>query len=196
MALPVRRERVRWIWPVSWALAGLVLVALGLMPARWWDALWPSGRLRARQEARAVPPPLVLLELDVAPPPPVIVAVEDPPRGDPEPPPPDARWWTQAWTLRVDADLGRGLPAAADTLFMTPLRELWGAGATVERIIAEPDSVVEARLWQLVSEQRLARNDVAGIFAALAKARAYVDLKRREAAMYGEFGPDQIRVPE
>lgn len=191
---PHRSRNPRWLWPVSCSLAATVLLALVAMPAGWWDALWPDGRLRHRDAGRADRAPLQLLSVAVVPArPPVRVA-------DPadDPPPPtrwrDARWWDEAWNARIEPLASP--PALPDTLPPTPLRLLWGEQATVEFILGQPDSVVARRLWRLVQTEQLGRDDLDGMFSAIAKARSYADMKRREAAMFDEPGAEQIRVPD
>jgi len=190
------RHRSQPIWLASWGFTLGLLVVLLLLPSSWWDAIWPDGRLRGRADDARPDHEFELIELAVRRPPPVVEAVAERPH---QPPPPallpEAEWWSQAWNVRIDADLGRRV-ALPDSLLPVPLVDLWGAQATVELIMATPDSVVNARLWELVSEEQLGRNDLSGLYSTIAKARAYVDMKRREAAMFNEFGSDQIRVPD
>jgi len=187
--------RPRWIWPAT-AAGTLLLLGLALLvPEAWWYLLVPDRPLRALHTAG----PEITFEganVEVIAPPPVIETLPADERTAPLPPPPEPDWWTDAWNVRIDADLGRRAPALPDSLIPAPLRELIGAQATVALILAAPDSVVEARLWQLVEEERLGRNDLDGLFAAIARARAYADLKSREAAMYDEFIFETVPVPK
>lgn len=192
---PTQRPRPAWL--LSWSITLGLLLGLVLLPEHVWESIWPDGRLRPGLAHRAHDHVFELVELSVVlPAPPVIEAVPElPERPDHPAPRVEAAWWTQAWDVRIDTDLGRA-PSLPDSLLPAPLAELWGAQATVDLILATPDSVVEARLWQLVNEQQLARNDLSGLFSAIAKARSYVDMKRREASMFDEFGADQIRTPD
>ncbi len=191
------RDHPRWLWPLSWLLCGLALACLIIMPARWWDAIWPAGRLRSRDAGRPSLAVLRLVDVEVIAPPADVTVVPDPPeQAEPPPPSREPDWWSRAWEVRVARDLVRDPVGPPDTLALAPLLELWGAGASVELILAQPDSVVDARLWQLVNEDALSRNDLSGLYSAIARGRAYVDMKRREAAMFDEFGRDQIRVPD
>ena len=191
----LHQPRPRWIWPSAWLTAVVLLVLTSLTPEAWWWLLLPA------RDLTGAPPPTFnpvfeLVELDVvAPPPVVVIDVEeinvpaDEPHLDPD-------WWNQAWNARIDADLGRRLAAQPDSLVFQPLLDIWGAQATVELILAQPDSVVQARIWRLVQTEALTRDDADGMFAAIARARAYADMKSREAAMYDEFIDETVPVPK
>jgi hypothetical protein len=189
--------RSRWTWLVSWATSAAILALLVAMPAAWWDAIWPDGVLRDHDQARRPARELALVEVEILRPrPPLRIEPESRPRPRRDPLPPDPAWWTQGWNRRIASDFSAPPTVVPDSLVPRPLIDLWGAQATVDLILAAPDSAVQARLWQLVEEEQLARDDLSGLFSAIAKARSFVDLKRREAAMYGEFGPEIVRVPE
>ncbi len=179
-------DRPRWVWPAS-LLATLVLGILALfVPEAWWWLLVPDKTLRA--PAREITPAAFeLVELEIRRPPPVIETASGDAVVSEEPVFVDTDWWNRAWEYRIEADLSRAGTAIPDTLLPAALLEIYGAGATLDLILASPDSVVEARLWQLVQEDELRRDDLDGVFAAIAKARAFADLKAREAAMYDEF---------
>jgi hypothetical protein len=194
MAMPAHltTRQPAWTWPASLGGAVLVLLLLAAVPLSWWRALAFGPSLRER----AAPAPvsdLRLLELPaVAPPPPVAAApAQDPPPRDL--PDQDAAWWRQAWDGRLAADL-RPLRALPDSLLPPALVAVWGVRPTVELILATPDSAVAARLWRLVESERLTRDDLDGLFTAIARARAFQDLKSREAAMYGEFRFETVPV--
>lgn len=183
-------------WLASWLLTAGVLLALMSMPSAWWDAIWPDGRLvhNSGTTAATASFELVDVEVDV---PRVEVVVDRQVVDREEPAPgPEPDWWTGAWNMRV-----AGLPeqlqrARRDTSPAAPLAVLRDARPVVASLLAQPDSTVEARLWQLVVEEQLGRRDWNGFYSAVAKARAYLDMKRREAAMFNEFGADQVRVPD
>lgn len=182
-------------WLASWLLTGAVLLALILMPAAWWEAIWPDGRLRERHGQAPAGPAFELVDLETVAPPPVVLVVDEVTAARPEAlPPPDPAWWTRAWDVRLSR--GRDLVDRAAAAPPGPLDVLRQATPTVASLLARPDSTIEARLWQLVLEQELGRSDWNGWYTAVARGRAYVDMKRREAAMFDEFGLDQIRVPD
>jgi hypothetical protein len=188
-----RWTRPRPAWARAWVLTAAVLAAIWLAPTSWWERLWPDGRLRG-VGAPAPAPPLVIQRVEIVTPPAVVepVPADQPeaPRPEPEP-----RWWTDAWNARIVADRASQRAAAADSLLPGPLRDLFGAQATVAMILATPDSVVTARVWRLVQQEQLSASDADGIFEAIARARAYADLRSREAAMFDEFLHETVPVP-
>lgn len=182
-------------WLASWLLTAALLAALISLPSTWWDAIWPDGRLADHDGTMAAAASFELVEVEVVIPRVEVVERQVVDRQEPTPrPEPD--WWTGAWNVRV-----AGLPeqlqrARQDTSPAAPLAVLRDANAAVATLLARPDSTIDARLWQLVTEEQLGRRDWNGFYAAVAKARAYLDLKQREAAMFNEFGADQVRVPD
>ncbi len=162
------------------------------VPESWWWLLIPDGR-PAGEPGPSLTPALELVDIEIRRPPPPVVRVPDdtPPRRTQEATV-DAAWWTDAWNIRISADLAA--PAARDTVLSRPVLDLLAAGPSVDAILARPDTVIEARLWQLVQEHTLARDDARGIFTAIAKARAYADMKSREAAMFDEFALETVPV--
>jgi len=189
----VSRDRPRWTWPVAWSLALASLVLVALLPQRWWNAVWPDGRLAARATE---PPPAAFELVELAPgrPPSPIESDESPPTAPTPPRAPEAAWWEVGFRARIVADFAAP-PVLPDSLLPRPLLELWGARATTELILAAPDSAVHAQLWWLVQEERLAASDLGGLFTAIARARAYADLRSREAAMFDEFLNETVPVP-
>ena len=190
------RDRSCWTWPAAWSAAAVLLLAALLVPEAWWWLLVPDrdlGRGRAREPAKG----LELLDLEILRTPPEIVVSPDPRREDrPAPEPPlDPAWWTRAWNTRIVADLTTSPRALPDSLVPRPLLDILGARGTIELVLARPDSSVRAQLWLLVQEEKLACQDLDGLFSAIAKARAYADLKSREAAMYDEFLLETVPVP-
>jgi hypothetical protein len=188
MSLHRFHRRPTWVWPTAWLAAGLLLVAATLVPEAWWWLLIPDRDARAPATA-ALDDAMELVELDVMPPPPPVEAAPDPPP-DAGPPPEvllDQDWWHRAWNLRIADDVAPRRPTLPDSLVPLPLLALYGASASVDLILSQPDSVVQARLWWLVQEEQLTLDDLDGVFSAIAKARAFVDLKSREAAMFDEF---------
>lgn len=183
-------------WLASWLLTAVILLALISLPSTWWDAIWPDGRLADHAGSTAAVASLELVEVEVVVPRVEVVVdrqvvdrQESASRSEPD-------WWTGAWNVRV-----AGLPeqlqrARQDTSPAAPLAVLRDANPAVATLLARPDSTVDARLWQLVTEEQLGRRDWNGFYTAVAKARAYLDMKRREAAMFNEFGADQVRVPD
>jgi hypothetical protein len=105
---------------------------------------------------------------------------------------PEPAWWTRALDQRVIADLQAQAPN--DTL---PWEAVGAAGlpTTLEIVLAVPDSLVAARLWELKQEDEVGCADPFGYFRAVSRARAGQDLKSREAAMFGEFNNETIVVP-
>ena len=186
---PIQRPRPAWL--LSWLITVGLLAALVLLPEAAWEAIWPDGRLRSRDGDEHAGHVFELVEVSVVRPlPPVVETIPDPPDDQRRParPEPEAAWWTQAWDVRIDADLGRAL-VLPDSLVPAPLVEIWGAQATLDLILATPDSLLEAQLWQLVNEQQLGRNDLSGLYSAIAKARSYVDMKRRGPACSTSSAP-------
>ena len=192
--LPHRRPD--WIWPSAWFAVGLLVVLATLVPEAWWWLLIPDRDL-TDSSSPIFGPAFELVDLEVAPPPPVVVVV-DLERAEPLASVPhlDPDWWNHAWNVRIDADLGRRSAALPDSLLPQPLLDIWGAQATVALILAQPDCVVQARIWRLVQAEELTRNDADGMFSAIAKARSYADMKSREAAMYDEFIFETVPVPK
>jgi len=175
----------------------LLLWLATLVPASWWALLVPDQPLRATVAA-GPEVDFMIEDLEVGPAPP---AIEIAGAGE-EPAPParhlDPDWWTRAWNARIVFDrlpAPAPAPALPDTLVPPVLVGLLGLEASREFILAAADSVVEARLWQLVQEERLRLTDLDGLFTAIARARAYADMKSREAAMYGEFMFETVPVP-
>src|SRR6056297_624636 len=126
------RTEPRWRWAAAWVAALAMLLGLTLLPRPWWEAIWPRGRLRP-EVAAVRPPRTVLTRPDST----VPIAAG---------PVADSAWWVRAWQARVAADFSPPVPALPDSLIPTPLRDLWGARAAVDLILATPDSVVRARL--------------------------------------------------
>ena len=179
-------------WPLAWSLAAVWLLLMLAVPESWWWLLIPD---RPAAGADAAPRLTVLELVDIEirrPPPPVVRVPDDAPPPRAPAPPADAAWWTDAWNVRIAADLAA--PAAGDTVLTRPVLDLLAAGPTIDAILARPDSLIEARLWQLVQEHQLARNDARGIYTAIAKARAFADMKSREAAMFDEFARETVPV--
>lgn len=186
----------RWAWPAAWVGVLLLLTGATLVPETWWWLLVPD-RYRGREAELAAPAALELLELEVLPPPPPIAIAPDDARREPPAPAPhlDPDWWTRGWNARIVPDLAPARPELPDSLLPRPLLDILGAQATLDLVLAQPDSVVQARIWWLTQEEQLSRDDLDGLFGAIAKARAYADLKSREAAMYDEFINETVPVP-
>jgi hypothetical protein len=193
-ALSVSR-RPAWVWPASCSGALLALLLLLLVPAPWWRALWSLQSLRALPARERAADFVVLDVPPVRPPPPIAAAPDesDSPAALERLWQRDPDWWEAAWRGRLIVDQ-RPAPSVSDTLLPAPLLALLGSRAAVELVLAMPDSAVTARLWWLVQQERLTYNDLDGIFTAIARARAYADLKSREAAMYGEFMFETVPV--
>ena len=125
---------------------------------------------------------------------PAVVLAEDPPPvevilgviGRPEP-----DWWRQALDGRVAQDF---VPVVPDTAPWASLGEP-GLPATLELILATPDSATEHRLWELQREDDVDLSPLRWFFDAVARGRAYADLKSREAAMYDEGVHSTVTVP-
>jgi hypothetical protein len=189
------RPRPRWTWPLAWSLAALVVALALAIPESWWWLLVPDRPILVTRAAGPAPA-LRLLELEVITPPPVIEAAPERPQDRPRPEPPlDPDWWTRGWNARIVGDLPATGPALPDSLLPRPLLELLGARAALDLVLSQPDSVVQAQLWWLVEEERLARDDLDGLFTAVARARSYADKMSREAAMYDEFLLETVPVP-
>lgn len=113
--LPPRR--CPWTWPASLAGAVCLLLVLLLLPASWWDRLWPGRLPAASREAGATRASLRLVELIVQPPADIAPRLES--AIEPEPEPPLADWWQTAW-LSGDRDVALGVRrlvlAAPDSL--------------------------------------------------------------------------------
>ncbi len=184
----------RWTWPVAWSTAALLVLAALLVPESWWWLLVPDRDL-GRHAASEVPTVLELMDLEIQFPPPEVVVTPEPDtlkRPEPEPHV-DPDWWTHSWNARIVADMApaQTLP---DSLLPSPLLDILGARATVELVLMQPDSLVQARIWWLAKEERYTRDDVDGLFSAIARARAYADMKQREAAMFDEFINETVPV--
>ncbi len=188
------RTEPRWRWAAAGAVALAVLLALVLLPRSWWDAIWPRGRLRP-VAATPAPAALTVVEVVTVPPPRAVAARPDSTMPTTAGPVADAAWWDRAWHARVAADLAPPVRTLPDSLIPGFLRDLWGSRATVDLILAAPDSVVQARLWLLVEQERVAASDVGGLFTAIARARSFADMKSREAAIFDEFLPASVPVP-
>lgn len=192
MAAHLTPRRSRWTWPVSLGGAVLVLFLLFLVPAAWWRRLLPEPRLRDVRQ-RAFVAHLQVVELAAVEPPPAVVAARDDRPSGPDVPFQDAAWWQQAWHGRLERDL-RPVAERPDSLRIRSVLALLEARAELATILAAPDSAVEALLWRLAQTEQLSRNDLDGLYAAIARARAYADLKSREAAMYGDFSQETVPI--
>jgi hypothetical protein len=190
--LPPRR--CPWTWPASLAGAVCLLLVLLALPAAWWDQLWP-GRLPAgRQRAAPAHQTLRLVEVSVLPPAaaaPLAVTTEPPDHESPL-----ADWWQSAWLPGPAAAVPRArlLALTPPDSLAAPLRLLLDTRATVETILAVPDSVIAACLWWLEETASLTADDRDGFYTRIARARAYADLKSREAAMFGEFQFETVPI--
>jgi len=187
------RTEPRWRWAAAWVAALAMLLGLTLLPRPWWEAIWPRGRLRPVAAAEA-PVAFSVVEVAEVRPPRTVLTRPDSTVPIAAGPVADSAWWVRAWQARVAADFSPPVPALPDSLIPTPLRDLWGARAAVDLILATPDSVVRARLWLLVEAEDLAASDVAGLFAAIARARAHADRRSREADIFDEFLPSTVPV--
>ena len=185
-------RRPAWVWPASVAGAFLALLMLCLVPGAWWRLLW-SGHSPPRElPEHTFRADLQIIELEpVRPPPPLAAATGA--DAQPEILPADPDWWWAAWHGRIEADW-RSPAALPDSLLPAPLLAMLGVRATVDLILAAPDSLIEARLWWLVQTEDLTLNDLDGFYTAIARARAYADLKSREAAMFNEFQFETVPV--
>ncbi len=190
-------DRPRWTWPASLAGAFVLLLAASLMPPAWWAWWWPAPSARRAPPAAdgTVAPIAWIIVL----PPPV---VEARPRVDDPSPTADRRdepwlpadWWQSAWS--ADTAIGRPRPVIdlPDAMLPAPLVLMLGTQATLDLILAAPDSAVAAVIWRLEQTASLSRDDRDGLYTAIARARAFADLKSREAAMYGEFLLETVPV--
>lgn len=170
---------------------------LWMLPTAWWSAIWPRGVLRQLESPRLALREIVLFEYEIRRSPPPVAVVRDDTRTEAaDDPADDPDWWWQSWRVRIAVDFGTSHATIPDTLIPLPLQDLLGARATLDLILASPDSVIQARIWELVAEGGLRLDDVSGMFESVARARAYVDMQRRQAATFGEFGADQVRVPD
>ena len=198
MSALLPHHRPGWIWPSAWFAAAVLVVLATLVPHAWWWLLIPDRNLTDSSPS-SFGPTFELVELEVVAPPPVVLVTRDLEKTDPLAPEPhlDPDWWTRSWDARIDADLARRRSTLPDSLLLPqPLLDIWGAQATVELILAQPDSVVQARIWRLVQAEELTRDDADGLFSAIARARSYADMKSREAAMYDEFIFETVPVPK
>lgn len=108
---------------------------------------------------------------------------------------PEPSWWTLAFEERAAADLGdRPAATAADTVPWALLGST-GLPAALEIVLAVPDSLSSARLWELGEEEALGLSPLRDFFHAVSRGRAFEDLRSREAAMFGEFVHESIMVP-
>jgi len=192
MSALLPHHRPPWVWPASLAGGALLLVVAMLVPASWWWLLIPDRELRHDQEAPAMLA-LQLMEEVVLPPPALVEEVMDIEEPEEEPVLVDPQWWTHAWEARLESH-HTYTTLLPDSLVPTPLLDIYGAQATLDLILAAPDSLVQANLWQLVQEESLSRNDLNGLFSAIARARSYADMKQREAAMFDEFMFETVPV--
>jgi hypothetical protein len=180
------RPRPAWIWPSSLGAALCLLASLLLVPSAWWQRLWPgrlprSGDVRPAEAAAWPVIEVILAPPDVAP-------IDEPSSPRPEPPA-DADWWWSAWresAAPVAVAIRRRPAAAAGAPTVDDLLRIPGVRPLVSAILAAPDSLVAQRIWRLEQTLELGRDDRAGLYTAIARARSYADLKSREAAMYGE----------
>ena len=196
VAMPalLRPVRSRWIWPASFGGAALVLLLVFMMPVAWWRLLAPPRALHAAC-GRPDEPDLRIVELAVVRPIPEIREVlEDRPLREPDSLPLDPEWWQEAWHGRFADDLHAPAAASPDSCLPPVLAAILNSRADLDLILDAPDSVIEARLWRLAQVEKLTRNDLEGFYSAIARARAYADLKSREAAMYGEFLNETVPV--
>lgn len=187
-------RRDAWTWPASLGGAALSLLILLLLPPAWLRFMLPDRGLRPPL-SRPLEPHLRVVELAPASLPPIITPVPSEQTAAPPAVPvwDDDEWWHRAWHGRLAQDL-RPRTLRPDSLPSPILTTLLSAGMDLDLILATPDSVIEARLWRLVQTEQLARNDLDGLFSAIARARAYADLKSREAAMYNEFINETVPI--
>ena len=190
MSALLPNDRPRWMWPASLAGALVLLVVAVLLPDAWWSWLWPSatgGRPPVAPSPAGDP-----ITWTIVLPPPVIEVVPEP--ADTAPATDDhdldwlpADWWQTAWHDAAAIGWPRRVIDLPDALLPVPLVVLMGTQATLDLILAAPDSAVAAVIWRLEQTASLTRDDRDGLYTAIARARAYAYLKSREAAMYGEF---------
>jgi len=196
MSIAGFHRRPRWTWPVAWSITLVLGIGAMLVPESWWWLLIPDRDLEHRR-GQVSPPAMQLVELEVVAPPPEIAAVPDPePEDETEPEIHlDPDWWTRSWSARIVSDFAPAHAAVPDSLLPRPLLDILGAQATVDLVLSQPDSAVQARIWWLVQEEELTRDDLDGLFSAIARARAYADMRQREAAMFDEFINETVPVP-
>jgi hypothetical protein len=177
------------------AVAALLLLLL-LVPAAWWRTLWLSTR-PALDASRipAVATDFTVLEIAAPRTVEAVVPADEKERERPRDLP-DAAWWDHGWDVRVRSDLlGGPATAAADT---TPWARLGALGlpTSLQAALTVPDSVLAARIWELVWEDRVDLSQLADYFRAIGRGRAYADLRSREAAMFGEFLFETVPITE
>ena len=191
------RHENRWRWPISTALAVMLLLTGVFLPPRSWIAalFFP----RTPPQVTTAPEPqrwLELLPLSA-----VLVKPEiepdEPPRQRPRQPQllDDAEWWRRAWQIHVDrAGTAQLLGQDRDTTAVRPLELLTG---DVRRFATqEPDSALTMRLTLLRMTDDLDLTGLRARLGGITRGRMFADLKSREADMFDEHLYRQIMTTD
>jgi hypothetical protein len=189
-----RHDPLKWPFSIGLALAVLFAVVF-LVPAAWFDFLFSPLDLSEKDSETAttawlniLPPPNIEMTREVEPNPPE----KDSPK--PIPLPEDPRWWTEGWRIRISQESAMVMkPTASDSA--TVVLKALGLGLEFTQK-ALPDSVLNHPLMLLRIEDSFSFEELKPYLTALTRARAYADMKSREADMYDEHLGSQIMVPD
>lgn len=192
----MRDRRDPWKWP--FALVAAVALTIGLflyLPAAWIDSLFSYPG--PADHAADLPPARWITLL----PPPDIALIPEPEtdaKDKPDPPEipfvrEDPRWWSEGWQVQTGIAVSRDLaPTSADSVAVL-LQEL-GLGLDFLSQ-ARPDSVLAARLTLMQVEDSMRFDELKPYLSAMTRARAFRDMKSREADMYDDHLQSEIIVP-
>ncbi len=187
-----RSDPLKWPFAIGLTFACL-LAGIFLVPVAWFDFFFSPLDLREfsslgpeKEWLVLVPPPDLEVQQESLSPTKVTVTEETVVQ--------DPDWWTSGWRIRISNEAVTDLkPAPLDSVAV--VLQALGVGLDFTRK-ALPDSLLNHQLMLLRIEDSFAFEELKPYLSAMTRARAYADMKSREADMYDEHLSSQIMVPD